>query len=154
MSLLRRIRNISVPNRGWAVVKLLLAAWIINYILITPSATLAVIDLALLATVGVLSVGGALVSVVGIVVGAGRTDWARKRGTQFEIAGLFGLLAGPVVYFTSQLSIVLERGPSWELRSAMLWYFAAMVAVLVTRALQVLPKYASDLREMKRGGDR
>lgn len=154
MTFLRRLRNISVPNRGWAVVKLLLAAWIINYILITPSATLAVIDLALLATVGVLAVGGALVSVVGIVIGAGKTDWARKRGTQFEIAGLLGLLAGPVVYFTSQLSIVLEHGPNYELRAAMLWYFAAMVIVLVTRALQVLPKYASDLREMKRGSDR
>jgi hypothetical protein len=86
---------------------------------------------------------GAFISIVGISMSFTHdVNKLRRRAIPIELAGLCLMIMGPVIYFTTQLSLLLGGLPeSFRDRLALTIFALAMVNAVIARLCQVIPRF-------------
>ncbi len=152
---MRYLDRLTGRHWAWLHFKAAIIAWAIAYASLTPPTTAAALAAGLRwAWLGA-TVAGAIVSSLGMILAVQRSERAKKRGTQVELAGLSLMSVGPVVFFTTQLSFVLDRSvDDWQYRIGLVFFGYAMVAAVVARLVAVIPRYRQGLQEMTTSKER
>lgn len=125
---------------AWLNFKLALATWSVVFILVPPTATQNALGSIAWLIVCFL---GAVISAVGLTMGF----WAKLRNISIlvELAGICMMVVGPVVYFITQ--IVIMVGPPmngvdpFQQRFALTIYAYAMIAAVLARLAEVIPRF-------------
>lgn len=123
---------------AWLHFKLSLGTWAVAFMLVPPTATQSAVGNILWLAI---CLTGAIVSSVGLILGF----WARWRRLSviIELAGLFLMIVGPFVYWTTQVSIIVEKvtPDAFQQRFALAIFAWAMIAAVLARIATVFPRF-------------
>ena len=144
---------LTARHLAWLHFKVAGILWAVLYGLYTPVATVNALAWPIRLSWLTVCIAGAVVGIVGLVMGAQPGERARKRGPQVELIGLIALAIGPGIYFTTQLGLVVQEGSPTRIGAAFLGYF--VVAGVLARAAAVIPRFRRELHDMvpKRGNE-
>ena len=92
-----------------------------------------------------LTIAGTSVSIVGLVMTVSLNAKIVLYGVSIELAGLCLFVAGPLVYFLTQFTLIFTEGP--ENRLALTAFAYAMVSVLIYRFVVIVPRFFREARD-------
>lgn len=140
----------------WLAFLAQMGVWAILYKVFIPITTVQVFDNYLINAWLAATFIGAVTASAGLILAVQRSDWARKRGVQIELAGLLIFLLGPFLYATTQLSIVLDPPPGAEVaaRIPFVLFCTAMVTVVFSEVVRLGSRYKKDLAQMRVRGSK
>jgi hypothetical protein len=150
-------RNLTIRHWGWVHFKLTILYWASVMFRFTPEGVYSTLQQPIVAIWTILTALGAIISVTGLMFSAQpRQSRFHTSGVSIELAGLLMFITGPIVYWITQLSLIMDlrqQGiPVHELlvtRYALVVYSYAMVAAILARILVVLPRFLILLRSTR-----
>lgn len=142
------LRNLTLRHWGWLHFKVALIYWANVMYRWTPVAVADTLREPYLVIWTGMTVFGGLLSIVGLVMSA---QPANNRfhvvGVSIELAGLCFFIIGPIVYWTTQLSLIVTNadhlpfGERMHIRYALVCFAYAMIAAIIARILVVFPRF-------------
>lgn len=148
------MKHITIRHWAWIHFKVALALWAVEYLIFAPTVTTAALGSLRWVVFGA-TIVGAVISAGGLIISTQPGEWARKRGVQIELGGLIVLAIGPLVFWTTQLSFVIQRNvPEWTARIPFQGLAYVVLAAAIARGVTVVPRYRRELAEMVNRKDR
>jgi hypothetical protein len=133
---------------GWLHFKLALIYWANVMYRWTPIAVADTLKEPYLAIWTTMTIFGGALSVVGLIMSAQpASNRFHVIGVSIELAGLCFFIVGPIVYWTTQLALLLTNADHLPLdarmhtRYALCCFAYAMIAAIVARILVVFPRF-------------
>lgn len=154
----RWLAPVTLTHWSWIHFKVSIVVWAIFYWMFTPAATIVALDATIRITWLTCAIAGAMISVAGMLMSLRESEWMKKRGVQTEVSGLSLMAVGPLVYFTTQLSLAL--GPVTDLiprptdRLGTAWLGYVVLAAILGRLAVVIPRYRKEVKEMSTAKER
>lgn len=145
LEVIHRHRATQIVRRAaWLHFKLALGAWAVAFMLVPPVVTIEAVNNVVWLMV---CLTGSIVSATGLILGF----WTKRRRASIivELAGILLMIVGPVVYWTTQLSILNSGDPeAFQGRFALSFYAYAMVAAVLARLATVFPRFSLKQRRL------
>jgi peptidoglycan biosynthesis protein MviN/MurJ (putative lipid II flippase) len=142
------IRNLTPRHWGWLHFKLAMIYWASVMMRFPPDAVADSLKEPYIFIWTAMTMFGGLVSMVGLFMSAQpATNRFHVVGVSIELAGLCLFIIGPIVYWTTQLSIFVTNQDHLPLmerlhtRYAVICLAYAMTAAIVARILVVFPRF-------------
>lgn len=132
MRLVRALKHVRLRNYAQIGFKVSMIVWMTILALYTPAISSAVLGATVLLLTGA-TILGSIVAIVGIVMTCQPGAVGRK-GLGVELAGLYSMLIGPLLYCITQIIIASTTAGGWYLRGAFVAALFVIVMAVLARA--------------------
>lgn len=146
------LKRVTLRHWAWIHVMLSLALWAVLILNFTPVGVYAALQQPIIGIWTTVTIIGALVAVVGLVLSLANSPRKRVLSISVELFGLILAATGPFTYLAAQVSLLFADAFSvtLDVRLALVAFAYYGLSIIIYRILIVVPRFRKEAQDVRK----